>query len=138
MNFFGIDINYAHVIYTLVLLAFGFLVSYYKTNAKFKGYISTLINNAESMESDNPAKKEWVVNEIYSILPAWLKPVLNKTVLGMIVQSVFDSMKEYATKLMNKATDKLPVLPSATPTDSTAAASSAAPADATAASSAVK
>jgi len=103
MNIFGFTISYAHIIYTLILIVLGFLISYYKTNAKFRSFIATLINDAQSLDKTGTEKKEWVVGQIYTILPAWLKPILTKTVLSMIVQGVFDSMKQYATKLTDKA-----------------------------------
>lgn len=103
MNIFGFTISYAHIIYTLILVVLGFLISYYKTNAKFRSFIATLINDAQSLDKTGTEKKEWVVGQIYTILPAWLKPILTKTVLSMIVQGVFDSMKQYATKLTDKA-----------------------------------
>ena len=95
-------ISYAHIIYTLVLVALGFLVSYYKTNGKFRSFIATLVNDAESLDKSGAEKKAWVVDQIYTILPAWLKPIFSKTILSMIVQGVFDSMKQYATKLADK------------------------------------
>lgn len=107
MNILGFTFTYAHLIYTIALVILGFLVSYYKANAKFRGYIATLINDAESLTSTGAEKKAWVVDQIYAILPTWLKPVLSKTILGMMVQAAFDSMKQYATKLMDAATDKL-------------------------------
>lgn len=105
MNILGFTFTYAHLIYTVILVILGFFISYYKSNAKFKGYLATLINDAENFEKTGTEKKAWVVDQIYNILPAWMKPILSKTVLSMIVQSGFDSMAQYASKLMDKATD---------------------------------
>jgi hypothetical protein len=101
MNILGVTISYAHIFYTVVLVVLGFLVSYYKANAKFRSFVATLINDAESLSKTGPEKKDWVVSQIYAILPAWLKPILTKTILSMIVQGTFDSMKQYATKLLD-------------------------------------
>ena len=101
MNIFGVTINLDSVLYTLLLAVLGLLVSYYKANAKFRSFIATLINEAQSLSKTGPEKKDWVVGQIYTILPAWLKPILKKTILSMIVQGVFDSMKQYATKLLD-------------------------------------
>lgn len=119
-------ITYARIIYTLILIVLGFLVSYYKANTKFRSFIATLVNDAESLDSTGSEKKAWVVSQIYAILPAWLKLVLTKTVLSMIVQSVFDSMKQYAVKLMDKATEAAGQVIGTVSTDVPAAASTGA------------
>ncbi len=98
--------TYAQIIYTVILIILGLLISYYKSNSKFKGFIATLVNDAESLEKTGEEKKAWVVNQIYAILPKWLRPILTKTVLSMVVQGVFDSMRQYAYKLLGKATDE--------------------------------
>ncbi|MGX8701505.1 hypothetical protein [Caproiciproducens sp.] len=105
MNILGMTINWVSVLYTLLLAVLGLLVSYYKANAKFRSFVAALVNDAESLDITGQEKKEWVVSQIYAILPAWLRPILTKTLLSMIVQSVFDSMRQYAAKLLDKATE---------------------------------
>lgn len=115
--------TYAQIIYTVILVILGLLISYYKSSSKFKGFIATLVNDAESLEKTGEEKKTWVVNQIYAILPKWLRPILTKTVLSMVVQGVFDSMRQYAYKLLGKATDEAStaVSTTSTATDTTAA-----------------
>lgn len=96
-----------NLIFVILMIIGGFIISYFKTNSKFKDKIAALINFAESKFIDGEQKKEYVINTIYSIIPAVFKPILNKTIINMIVQSVFDSMAEYAKKKLDKTTNKV-------------------------------
>jgi hypothetical protein len=96
-----------NLIFVILIIIGGFVINYFKTNSKFKDKIAALINFAESKFNDGEQKKEYVINTIYSIIPAVFKPILNKTIINMIVQSVFDSMAEYAKKKLDKTTNKV-------------------------------
>jgi hypothetical protein len=92
----------------VLVCVLGYMVSYFKTNATFKEKIAALINYAESQYLEGKEKKDYVVDEIYKVVPVWLKPIVNKTMLGLIVQSVFDSIEEYANKQLDKIVDVIP------------------------------
>ncbi len=96
-----------NLIFVILIIIGGFVINYFKTNSKFKDKIAALINFAESKFNDGEQKKEYVINTIYSIIPAVFKPILNKTIIGMMIQSTFDSIKEYSKKQLDKVTNKV-------------------------------
>lgn len=96
-----------NVIFAVAIVIGGFVISYFKTNSKFKDKIAALVNYAESKFDDNEKKKQYVIDTIYDIVPVVLKPILNKTIIGMMVQSTFDSIKEYTRKQLDKVTTKV-------------------------------
>lgn len=96
-----------NVILAVAIVIGAFVISYFKTNSKFKDKIAALCNYAESQFSKGTDKKQYVIDTIYSIVPIALKPILNKTIIGMMVQSTFDSIEEYAKKQLDKVTNKV-------------------------------
>lgn len=94
-------------VFAIAIIIGGFVISYFKTNSKFKDKIAALCNFAESQFSKGEDKKQYVVDTIFNIVPFALKPILNKTIIGMMVQSTFDSIEEYAKKQLDKATNKV-------------------------------
>lgn len=107
--------DFNQILYTIILVVLSFLISYYKANSKFRTFVAALVNDAASLDITGQEKKDWVVNQLYAIIPAWLKVVLTKPLLGMIVQQCFDSMKQFAAKYVDKVLDKaIEALPVAT------------------------
>lgn len=96
-----------NVIFAVAIVIGAFVISYFKTNSKFKDKIAALCNYAESQFDKGADKKQYVIDTIYSIVPIALKPILNKTIIGMMVQSTFDSIEEYAKKQLDKTTNKI-------------------------------
>jgi hypothetical protein len=100
--------SWSQILYAFVIFVMMLIISFYKTNAKFRGFIASLINEAQSLDKTNSERKQWVVDEVYKIIPLWLKPILTKTVIGMVVQGIYDSIKSFALK---KAKDLVKYLP---------------------------
>lgn len=94
------------VVGTVLFLVLGFLVSYFKTHSSFLSKIVALMSDAESSYENNSDRKAFVVDTIYNVVPVWLKPILNKTVIGMINDSIYSQVKAFATKKLDEATNK--------------------------------
>lgn len=96
-----------NVVVTILLILFGFLSTYLKTRESLKQQTGNLINKAESMYDDGNIKFDFVVDSLAKLVPAPLNLVLNKQIIGLIVQTTFDEMQNFAIKQLDKATDKL-------------------------------
>lgn len=94
------------IIKWLALLTLGAASIYYQTNTKLSCYAAKLIEEAENAYKDTTQsggeKFEWVVNSLYAMVPAVLKPLLNRQMLENLVQSTFDAMQRYAMAQMDK------------------------------------
>ncbi len=87
----------------IVLTVLSTLVGYYfKIKEKIFKEINGLINNAEDGESIGADKMQSVVDNLYKLVPAPYKGILNKNVLEKMVQMAFDKIEEYAKKQVNK------------------------------------
>ncbi len=99
------------IIMAVVAIIVGGLCAYYRTNAKLKERAVELINIAEGMYTD--ATKQggrrftWVCDQLYSIIPLWLKTFLTREAVGRIVQTAFDWMQGFAKQQLDKLTDKI-------------------------------
>ena len=97
----------------------GAAVVYYKSSPKLqdkvkeaenwidrlRGYAAEYIARAEAEYQGTKRggeKFEWVVNRLYSILPAAVRPFISRDTVADIVQGVFDSISAYATIQMDK------------------------------------
>ncbi len=100
-----------NIIAVVGMVILGAVAVYYRANAKLQEKVTELIDQAEGMYTDakEPGGKrfEWVVERLYSIIPAWLKPLLTRQAVGKIVQSVFDWMDSFAKKQADKLVDKI-------------------------------
>jgi len=116
-NVFSIS-EILNFVFAVAIVIGGFVISYFKTNAKFKDKIAALVNYAESQFDKGADKRQYVIDTIFNIVPVALKPIINKTIIGMMVQSTFDSIEEYAKKQLDKVVDKVvPETPANTNTD---------------------
>lgn len=97
------DINQILNIALIILTILSTLVGYYfKIKEKILKEINGLINNAEDGESIGADKMQNVVDNLYKLVPAPYKGILNKNVLERMVQLAFDKIEEYAKKQVNK------------------------------------
>ena len=86
-----------------VLAVLGIFVSYYfYIRSKVFAATEDAINNAEQEDKVAEEKMELAVNQIYGIVPAFLKPFLTKKMIERFVQMAFDRIEEYAKKQKNK------------------------------------
>ena len=78
----------------------GFVISYLRTSEVVHKFVAELIADAEEefshIEKSGAQKMAWVIEQITGYLPAWLKPFLTAEKIQVIVQGVFDKIKEYA------------------------------------------
>lgn len=99
------------VVETVGILAAGFVVSYFKTSTKFRGFIAQLIADAEVKyayaEKAGKQKMNWVIEQLYSIIPAPIKLLFSEERLRAFVQEVFESISEYAKIQCDRAVDAL-------------------------------
>ena len=87
----------------IVLAILSTLIGYYfKIKEKISKEINGLINNAEDREYIEEDKMQSVVDNLYKLVPAPYKGILNKNVLEKMVQMAFDKIEEYAKKQVNK------------------------------------
>ena len=95
------------VIY-LCALIFGGLALWYQGNAKVSGRVAALIQRAEGLYSDltnaGGVKFEWVVGQLYSLLPLAVRPFVPRKLVEQVVQTTFDAIEGYARMQLDKLT----------------------------------
>lgn len=93
------------------ILIAGFVVSYFKTSTKFRGFIAQLIADAEvkyaKYEKAGKQKMNWVIEQAYNMIPAPFKLIFTEERMRTFVQEVFDKIAQYATMQCDKAVDAL-------------------------------
>lgn len=86
-----------------ILAVLGVFVSYYfYIRSKVFAATEDAVNNAEQDDKVAEEKMELAVNQIYSIVPAFLKPFFTKEAIKGIVQMAFDKIEAYAEKQKKK------------------------------------
>ncbi|SDN15791.1 hypothetical protein [Acetanaerobacterium elongatum] len=97
--------NFVSIILTVLLVVGGFFISYFKTSATLKSKAAGLIAEAENQyrtwTKAGNQKFEWVCDQLYSLIPPWLKPLITREVVGNIVQTVFNFIEDYAKQQLN-------------------------------------
>lgn len=90
----------------IISIVFGALFTYFKTNAKLKGKVGEYISDAENLYASSTKaggeKFEWVVDQLYNLIPAILKPIFTRVMISTIVQSAFDTIQNYAKTQLDK------------------------------------
>ncbi len=108
--------NTVEIIKTILMIILGGLAIYFKCNVQLQKRIAeisakaiTLIKEAEEMYADGTKQGgkrfEWVVNELYKLIPQPFNKIITKTMIAEIVQSTFDEVKEYTKIQLDKLTD---------------------------------
>lgn len=90
------------IIFAVLAVAGVFLSYYFHVKAKIYAETESAVNNAEQDDKTAAEKMELAVSQIYSIVPAVLKPFFSKNVIEGIVQAAFDKIEEYAEKQVKK------------------------------------
>ena len=95
------------VIYVCTLI-FGGLALWYQGNAKISGRVAALIRQAEEMYRDwtksGGTKFEWVVTQLYALLPIAVRPFVPRSLIEQIVQTTFDAIEGYAKMQLDRLT----------------------------------
>lgn len=90
----------------VLMVLFGSLSLYFKTKNNLLHKASELITNAEELYRDTTKaggkKFEWVVEQLHALIPAPLRMVFSKELLGSIVQGAFDLIQRYAKMQLDK------------------------------------
>lgn len=108
--------DYIEIIKTICMVAFGGLAIYFKCNVQLQKKVTeisakaiTLIKEAEEIYCDSTKQGgerfEWVVNELYKLIPIPFNKIITKTMIAEIVQSTFDEIKSYTKIQLDKLTD---------------------------------
>lgn len=95
----------------IAILILGAASVYYQSNARLREISSKYIATAQVLYKDKEQRLDWVVNEIYGIVPAAIRPFLTKVRVKAIMQSVFDGSKAYREawqKSLDQAVEAIP------------------------------
>lgn len=90
-----------------VLAVLATLIGYYfYIKAKISKAATDAVNDAEKLDKIGAEKLEAAVEQVYALVPAILKPMLNKTLMGQLIQEAFDKIEAYAKKQLAKKGNK--------------------------------
>lgn len=107
--FANIDLNTVlEVLKYIAMLILGAFSLYYQSNSKLKELANKYIATAQVLYKDNTTRFDWVVTEIYKVVPVALRPFITKAAVARLVQAMFDGAKAYAKASLDKAVDSLP------------------------------
>lgn len=79
----------------IAMLILGAASVYYQSNVRLREISSKYIATAQVLYKDKEQRLDWVVNEIFGVVPIAIRPVLTKVRVKAIMQSVFDGSKAY-------------------------------------------
>lgn len=107
------DISLESVIQLIVpilTILLGALSAYLRTNERLRNSSIRYIIEAEQMYKDvtkaGGQKFAWVVDTLYTLVPAPLKILVTKKCIEKIVQNTFDGIEAYAETQLDKAIEK--------------------------------
>ena len=104
-------INIYSIITTVLVIVFGYLVSYAKTKTALISKAGEFINKAEdeykSVSKAGNIKFEYVTGVLYESIPTPMKMFITKPMVDEITQKVFDQIADFATKQFDKVVDKI-------------------------------
>lgn len=91
----------------IAIVIVGFVVSYFKTSATFRGFVTQLIADAEvkyaNAEKAGKLKMSWVIDQLYAYIPVPLRVLFSRDDLEAFAQNVFNQISKYATIQCDKA-----------------------------------
>ncbi len=98
------------IVISILTLILGALSAYFKAQDKLRDSSLKYIVEAEALYKDHTKaggeKFSWVVETLYTLLPAPLKIIISKKCIEKIVQKSFDSIEEYAIMHLDMAVEK--------------------------------
>lgn len=100
MNFSGI-LNIVMTILIIVSIVIGY---YFNVKQRLLDAINGKIDEAEGNLIDGKEKMEYVVTELYRLIPIPYRSIFNKSFIEKLVQKAFDKIEDYAKKQVNKKT----------------------------------
>lgn len=94
------------IIKIVAYVVLGGLSIWYSANAKLKGQVGSIIEEAEEMYKDTTKagglKHEYVVTQLYNLLPTPMRIFFTKEMMGQIVDNAFEAIESYAKKQLDK------------------------------------
>ncbi len=97
------------IIMTVIAVVFGFLSLYIKQKTSIYERAAEAIDMAEGAYTEMKTggiKMHYAVQYVASFIPAPLRVVFTDEVVQSMIQFVFDSMAQYATKQLDKIVEK--------------------------------
>ena len=100
--------EFMRIVIYLCALVLGGLALWYQGNAKIGGRVAALIRRAEELYSDlthaGGIKFEWVVGQLYELIPLAVRPFVPHNLIEQIVQTTFDAIEGYAWMQLDRLT----------------------------------
>lgn len=99
-----------NVLEILLYIVLGGLALWFKTNSKINNAVNGLIAKAEEEFAgfkQGNEKFQAVVNWLYELVPAFLKPFFPKKFVEALIQNAFEQSAAYAKQQLDKVVDKV-------------------------------
>lgn len=103
---FAVIMNILELVLYILL---GGLALWFKTNSKLNNAVNGLIAKAEEEFTgfkQGNEKFQAVVNWLYELIPAFLKPFFPKKFVEALIQNAFEQSTAYAKQQLDKVVDK--------------------------------
>lgn len=104
---FAVIMNILEILLYIIL---GGLALWFKTNSKLNNAVNGLIARAEEEFTgfkQGNEKFQAVVNWLYELIPAFLKPFFPKKFVEALIQNAFEQSAAYAKQQLDKVVDKV-------------------------------
>ena len=104
---FAVIMNILEILPYIIL---GGLALWFKTNSKLNNAVNGLIARAEEEFTGfkhGNEKFQAVVNWLYELIPAFLKPFFPKKFVEALIQNAFEQSAAYAKQQLDKVVDKV-------------------------------
>ena len=92
-------------------LILGGIALWFRENAKIKEKTSEMIAEAEDIYKDTVKaggmKHQYVVEELYSLVPVYMRMIFTKETISGIVDRTFESIEQYGKMQLDKAVNKI-------------------------------
>ena len=98
-----------NVLEILLYIVLGGLALWFKTHSKLNNAVNGLIAKAEEEFTgfkQGNEKFQAVVNWLYELIPAFLKPFFPKKFVEALIQNAFEQSAAYAKQQLDKLVDK--------------------------------
>lgn len=86
---------------TIVSTVVGY---YFNIKNKLQDAVNGKIDEIEGELNNGKDKMEYVVDELYKLVPMAYRKLFNKNVIEKLIQKAFDKIENYAEKQVNKKT----------------------------------
>lgn len=99
-----------YIVEAVAYIVLGFVATYFSANATLRGKVVGFIDAAEALYTDAKSggqKFQYVIGQLYALLPAFLRPFLPQALLAAFVQGIFNQVDAYAKKQLDKAVNKV-------------------------------